>query len=86
MVKAMVVHEHGGPEAMRWEDVEVGDPGPGEARIKHEAIGLNFVDVYFRKGLYKPAGGLPYIPGNEGAGTVVAVGPGVTHVKRGDRV
>ncbi len=54
MVKAMVVHEHGGPEVMKWEDVEVGDPGPGEARIKHEAIGLNFVDVYFRTGLYKP--------------------------------
>jgi NADPH2:quinone reductase len=86
MVKAMVVHEHGGPEAMKWEDVEVGEPGPGEARIKHEAIGLNFVDVYFRTGLYKPAGGLPYIPGNEGAGVVVSVGPGVTIVKAGDRV
>jgi NADPH2:quinone reductase len=86
MVKAMVVHEHGGPESMTWEDVEVGEPGPGEARIKHEAIGLNFVDVYFRTGLYKPAGGLPYIPGNEGAGVVVSVGRGVTNVKPGDRV
>ena len=86
MVKAIVVHEHGGPEVMQWEDIEVGEPGPGEARIKHEAIGLNFVDVYFRTGLYKPAGGLPYIPGNEGAGTVIAVGEGVTNVKPGDRV
>ncbi len=86
MVKAIVVHEHGGPEKMVWEDVEVGDPGPGEARVKHEAVGLNFIDVYFRTGLYKPANGLPYIPGNEGAGTVVAVGSGVTHLKPGDRV
>lgn len=86
MVKAMMVHEHGGPDVMKWEDVEVGEPGPGEARIRHEAIGLNFVDVYFRTGLYKAPNGLPYIPGNEGAGTVVAVGPGVTNVKVGDRV
>jgi NADPH2:quinone reductase len=86
MVKAMVVHEHGGPDVMKWEDVEVGDPGPGEARVKHEAIGLNFVDVYFRTGLYTPPNGLPYIPGNEGAGVVVAVGKSVTNVKPGDRV
>ena len=86
MVKAIVIHETGGPEVLRWEDVEVGDPGPGEARIKHEAVGLNFVDVYNRTGLYKPAGGLPFIPGGEGAGIVVAVGPGVTDVKAGDRV
>jgi NADPH:quinone reductase len=86
MVKAIVIHEIGGPEVLRWEDVEVGDPGPGEARIKHEAVGLNFVDVYHRTGLYKPAGGLPFIPGGEGAGTVLAVGSGVTNVKAGDRV
>jgi NADPH2:quinone reductase len=86
MVKAIVVHEHGGPEVLKWEDVEVGDPGPGEARVRHEALGLNFVDVYFRTGLYKPPSGLPFIPGSEGAGTVVAVGPGVTLVKPGDRV
>ena len=83
MVKAIVVHEHGGPEALKWEDVEVGDPKPGEARIRHEAIGLNFVDVYYRTGLYKPAGGLPFIPGSEGAGTVVAVGEGVTQREAG---
>jgi NADPH2:quinone reductase len=86
MVKAIVVHEIGGPEVLKWEDVEVGEPGPGEARVKHEAIGLNFVDVYYRTGLYKPAGGMPFIPGGEGAGTVVAVGPDVSNVKPGDRV
>lgn len=86
MVKAIVVHEHGGPETMKWEDVSVGEPGPGEARVKHEAIGLNFVDVYYRTGLYKPTGGLPFVPGSEGAGTVVSVGSGVTHVRPGDRV
>ena len=86
MVKAIVVHEFGGPEVLKWEEVAVGDPGPGQARIKHEAIGLNFVDVYFRTGLYKPADGLPFVPGSEGAGTVAAVGPDVTNVRPGDRV
>jgi NADPH2:quinone reductase len=86
MVKAIVVHEHGGPEVMKWEDVEVGAPGPGEARVKHAAIGVNFVDTYNRTGLYKPPGGLPFTPGGEGAGTVVAVGAGVANVKPGDRV
>ncbi len=68
MVKAIVVHEYGGPEVMKWEDVEIGAPGPGEARVKHAAIGLNFVDVYNRTGLYKPPGGLPFTPGSEGRG------------------
>jgi NADPH2:quinone reductase len=86
MVKAIRVHEHGGPDAMKWEEVELGAPGPGEARVKHAAIGINFVDVYNRIGLYKPPGGLPFTPGSEGAGTVIAVGPGVTNVKPGDRV
>lgn len=86
MTKAIMVREFGGPEVMNWEDVEVGEPGPGEARVKHEAVGLNFIDVYFRTGLYKPADGLPFVPGNEGAGTIVAVGAGVSHVKAGDRV
>jgi len=84
MVKAIVIHETGGPEVLKWEDVEVGDPGPGEARIKHEAVGLNFVDVYNRTGLYKTP--LPFTPGAEGAGIVMSVGAGVTHVKAGDRV
>jgi NADPH2:quinone reductase len=86
MVKAIVVREHGGPDVMKWEDVTLGEPEPGEARVKHEAIGLNFVDVYNRTGLYKPPKGLPFTPGAEGAGTVVSVGSGVTHVKPGDRV
>lgn len=84
MVKAIVVHELGGPEVLRWEDVEVGDPGPDEARIRHQAVGLNFIDVYYRTGLYKQD--TPFIPGSEAAGTVVAIGTGVTSVKAGDRV
>lgn len=86
MVKAIVVHAHGGPDVLRWEDVDVGEPGPGQARIRHEAIGLNFIDVYYRTGLYKPAGGMPFTPGGEGAGTVLAVGPDVTNVAPGDRI
>jgi NADPH2:quinone reductase len=86
MVKAIVAHAHGGPEVLKWEDVEVGQPGPGQARVKHAAIGLNFVDVYNRTGLYKPPGGLPFTPGAEGAGTVVSVGPDVSHVRPGDRI
>ena len=86
MVKAIVVREHGGPEVMKFEEVAVGDPGPGEARVKNVAIGVNFVDTYNRTGLYKPPGGLPFTPGGEGAGTVVSVGAGVAHVKQGDRV
>jgi NADPH2:quinone reductase len=86
MVKAIIVREHGGPDVMKWEEVTLGEPGPGEARVRHEAIGLNFVDVYNRTGLYKPPKGLPFTPGAEGAGMVVSVGSGVTHVKPGDRV
>ncbi len=84
MVKAIFVRRHGGPEVLEWADVEVGEPGPGEARIRHEAVGLNFVDVYFRTGLYKA--NPPFVPGSEGAGVVLSVGSGVTHVKPGDRV
>jgi NADPH2:quinone reductase len=84
MVKAIVVREYGGPEVMKVEDVTLGQPGPGEARVKHAAIGINFVDVYNRTGLYKTA--LPFTPGGEGAGAVVSVGSGVTHVKAGDHV
>ena len=86
MPHAIHVEEFGGPEVMKWVEVEVGDPGPGEARIRHTAIGLNFVDIYNRSGLYKPAGGLPFVPGAEGAGVVEAVGDGVSEVKPGDRV
>jgi len=82
--KAVRFHQAGGPEVMRLEDVEVGDPGPGEARVRHVAVGLNFADTYFRSGLY-PAE-LPNGIGVEAAGVVEAVGPGVTNVAAGDRV
>jgi NADPH:quinone reductase len=79
------VRETGGPEVMRFEDVDVGEPGPGQVRLRQTAVGLNFIDVYFRTGLY-PAPALPFTPGMEGAGVVEAVGPGVTEVKVGERV
>lgn len=85
MINAIRVHQTGGPEVMHYEQVEIGEPGPGEARVRHEAIGLNFIDVYFRTGLYKAAT-LPFTPGNEAAGIVVAVGAGVDHLRVGDRV
>jgi NADPH2:quinone reductase len=84
-VKAIRVHRHGGPEVLTYEDVTIGPPGPGEVRVRNGAIGLNFVDVYFRTGAYPPPS-LPFIPGNEGAGEVVAVGEGVSEFKPGDRV
>jgi NADPH2:quinone reductase len=86
MAAAVRVHKHGGPEVLTYEDVEVPAPGLGQARVKNHACGLNYIDTYFRSGLYPPAGGLPFISGNEGAGEVVAVGPGVTEVRVGDRV
>jgi NADPH2:quinone reductase len=85
MIKAIRIHAPGGPEMMKWEDVPRPEPCPGEALIKQEAVGLNYIDVYFRSGLYK-APTMPLVIGQEGAGTVVAVGQGVTHVKPGDRV
>ena len=85
MPKAIRIHQTGGPDAMHWEDVEVGAPGPGEIRIRHEAVGLNYIDVYFRTGLY-PAPSLPFSPGMEGAGIVEAVGEGVDSPTVGDRV
>jgi NADPH:quinone reductase len=85
MIKAIRIHSPGGPEVMKWEDVPRPEPCPGEALIKQEAVGLNYIDVYFRCGLYK-APTMPLIIGQEGAGTVLAVGPGVTAVKPGDRV
>ena len=84
MAKAIRYARTGGPEVLEYVDVEVGEPGPGEARVRNHAIGLNFIDVYFRNGLY-PAP-LPGGLGQEGAGVVEAVGPGVTHVRPGDRV
>lgn len=84
MTHAIRIHEHGGPEVMKWEAVEVGDPGPGELRIRHTAIGLNYIDTYHRTGLYKIP--LPSVIGREGAGVVESSGPGVTEFKVGDRV
>lgn len=83
--KAIRIHAHGGPEVLRWEDMPTPEPGPGEALVHHEAVGLNYIDIYFRAGLYK----IPHLPailGLEGAGVVRAVGEGVTEVAVGDRV
>jgi NADPH2:quinone reductase len=85
MTKAIRIHTNGGPEVMKWEDVPTPEPGPGEALVHHQAVGLNYIDVYFRTGLYK-APNMPLIIGQEGAGTVTAVGAGVTLVQPGDRV
>jgi len=85
MTHAIRVHEYGDPEVLTWEEVKVGDPGPGQIRIKQTAIGLNFIDVYGRTGLY-PQDELPFIPGMEGAGVVTAVGDGVRDLKVGRRV
>src|SRR5260221_7320329 len=84
-MKAIRVHRHGGPNVLAYEDVEIGQPGPGAVRLRNGGIGLNFVDVYFRTGEYEPPG-LPFTPGNEGAGEVVAVGEGVGDFAPGDRV
>ncbi len=84
MTKAIRISAVGGPEVMEYVDVEVGEPGAGEARVRQAACGLNYIDVYFRTGAYPQP--LPAGLGMEGAGTVEAVGPGVTHVKPGDRV
>lgn len=85
MVKAIRIHEHGGPEKLVWEDVDVGAPAAGEIRVKHHAVGLNYIDTYQRSGLY-PLPALPAVMGMEGAGQVVAVGSGVVDLKEGDRV
>jgi NADPH2:quinone reductase len=84
MPHAIRVHETGGPEVLKWEEIEVGEPGSGQVKIRQEAAGLNFIDVYHRTGLYKQD--LPFTPGVEGAGIVEAVGPDVANLKPGDRV
>jgi len=83
--KAICIHETGGPEVLKWEDLDVPAPGPGEVRLRHTAVGLNYIDVYHRTGLY-PLGALPAVPGMEGAGVVVEVGDGVDEFHAGDRV
>ena len=84
MPKAIRIAQTGGPEVMRWEDVAVGDPGPGQIRIRHTAVGLNYIDTYHRAGIYPIA--VPNGLGMEAAGVVVAVGKGVKELKKGDRV
>jgi NADPH2:quinone reductase len=84
MTKAIRIHEHGGPEVLRWEDVEVGAPGPGQVRVKHSAVGLNYIDTYQRSGLYPLQ--LPITLGMEGAGVVGELGEGVSGLAVGDRV
>ncbi|KAL6123390.1 hypothetical protein ACLB2K_075912 [Fragaria x ananassa] len=78
MVKAIRIHQLGEPEVLKWKDVEIGEPKEGEIRVKNKAIGFNFIDVYFRKGLYYKADTMPFIPGMEACGVVTVVGPGLT--------
>jgi NADPH2:quinone reductase len=86
MVAAVRVHKTGGPEVLTYEQIEVGQPGPGQVKLKQHAIGVNYIDTYFRIGMYPSPVGLPFVAGNEGAGEVIAVGPNVTDLKVGDRV
>ncbi|TJW82445.1 MAG: quinone oxidoreductase [Mesorhizobium sp.] len=86
MSKAIRIHAHGGPEVLAYEDADPGQPGAGQILIRHTAIGLNFIDVYHRSGLYPPPGGFPLIPGGEAAGVVLAVGAEVDWLKPGDRI
>lgn len=85
MVAAVRVHQYGGPEVLKYEEVDLPAPGPGELRVRQSAIGVNYIDTYFRTGHYK-APALPFIAGNEAAGEIVSVGPGVTGFKPGERV
>ncbi len=86
MVAAVRVHKTGGPEVLTYEEIELPAPGQGQVRVKQHASGVNFIDTYFRMGMYPSPVGLPFISGNEAAGEVTAVGPGVTDLKVGDRV
>jgi NADPH2:quinone reductase len=86
MVAAVRVHKTGGPEVLTYEQVEVGAPGQGQIKVKNRAIGVNYIDTYFRMGMYPSPVGMPFVAGNEGAGDVIAVGPGVTDIKVGDRI
>ena len=84
MTKAVRFHTSGGPEVLQLADIQVGDPGPGQVRIRHTAMGVSFVDTYQRSGLYPMQ--VPAVAGNEGAGVVEALGAGVSDLKVGDRV
>src|SRR6476660_7343957 len=83
-MKAIRVHEVGGPEVLRYEDIPIPEPGPGQARVKIEAAGVNFIDIYYRTGQYHS--NMPFVPGQEAAGIVDAVGPDVDEVKVGERI
>ncbi len=85
MPRAIRVHAYGGPEVLKWEEIEVGAPGPGQAKVKQHAAGINFIDVYHRTGLY-PQPSFPFTLGSEGAGEVTAIGEAVTDLAVGDRV
>src|SRR5262245_37591921 len=84
-MKAMRIHQHGGPEVLQYDDIPVPKPGAGEALVEVHVAGVNFVDTYFRTGLYKPPS-MPFTIGSEAAGMVSAIGEGVTGVRVGDRV
>src|SRR5258708_13855631 len=86
VVAAVRVHKHGGPEVLTLDDVQMPAPGQGQIKIKQYACGMNFIDAYFRMGMYPSPVGMPFIAGNESAGQVIEVGPGVTDLKVGDRV
>src|SRR5437588_1972215 len=86
MVAAVRVHKTGGPEVLTYEDIQVPSPGPGQIKIRNHASGVNFIATYFRMGMYPSPVGLPFVSGNEGAGEVIEVGPGVIDIKVGDRV
>src|ERR1700730_14516464 len=86
MVAAVRVHKTGGPEVLTYEEIDVAAPGQGQIRVKEGSGGVNCIDVFFRMGMYPSPVGLPFVAGNEGAGEVTAVGPGVTDFKVGDHV
>src|SRR5262244_1428270 len=86
MVAAVRVHKHGGPEVLTYEEIDIPPPGAGQVRVRQHAAGINFIDTYFRMGMYPSPVGLPFVSGNEGAGEVIALGDGVTDLKVGDRV
>jgi NADPH2:quinone reductase len=86
MVAAVRVHKHGGPEVLTYEEIDIPAPGPGQVRLRQHAAGINFIDTYFRMGMYPSPVGLPFVAGNEGAGEVIALGEGVSDLKVGDRV
>jgi len=86
MVAAVRIHKAGGPEVLTYEDIDLPAPGPNQVRVKQGACGVNYIDTYFRTGAYPPPGGYPFISGNEGSGTVTAVGSDVKDIKVGERV